>query len=103
MIADAMAQVADTANSNPLFVYGPLGIMVAWFMYLVQSIAKQFVTDLKTGIDGMRAEIRTLGHRFKGMEMAMLAEVSTRPDAPIAVKKFATAEIAKLKAQEEPS
>lgn len=85
MFLAVIAQMASDATQSPaaLFAYGPMGIMLGWFLLRFEK---------------MVTEVRGMRHGFRGLESALLLEVSTRPDCPIIVKNYAKKQMAKLDA-----
>ena len=91
----ALAVIAQIASSvaaevpgsgNPLYTLGPAGVVLGWFMWRY---------EVRNEL--LRSEIKQLGHRFRGLEMALLLEASSRPDCPVLVKEYADREVAKAK------
>lgn len=72
-----LAQVAGP-EVNPmtlLVAYGPMGIMLAWFMWRFEAMIKSF---------------RGLSHQIEGMSKALLVEVMSRPSTTPATRQVAT-------------
>ncbi len=60
-------QLTAAAPESLLLTYGPLGIILGWFMWRAES-----------KMDKIPAELRTLGHRLDGLTRALLADVISR-------------------------
>lgn len=89
---------AEVAAGNPLYVYGPLGIMCGWFMIMATKLfvlLKEFMVSLKADGDATRKETRNLGHHFRALEVAILFEASSRPGCPPVIKAYADRKIAR--------
>lgn len=81
-----LAVIAQVANEHPmLYVYGPMGIMLAWFMHQTKDIPK---------------DIKTLAHRIDGLTRALLVDMTERESCGHRVKEFAREEIAKITARQ---
>ena len=81
-----LAQIAQTAldltAAYPvLLAYGPMGVFCMYFMWRGEKLI---------------VEIRTLGHRFKGLEMALLMEAVSRENCPQIIKHYANGELDKM-------
>lgn len=71
-----LAQVAG-ADVNPmtlLVAYGPMGIMLGWFMWRFETMIKAF---------------RGLSHQIEGMTKAMLVDVMSRPSTTAPIRQAA--------------
>lgn len=79
-----IAQSGIGEISSALFVYGPMGVMLAWFMWRFEALLK---------------EIRTMSHRFDGMTRAILVDVVSRETSPI-VRQTAQDMLTKIAARD---
>jgi hypothetical protein len=79
VIAQAAADVAVSSSGyNALVIYGPMGIMLAWFAWRAEN-----------RLDDIVSSVRKLGHRIDGVTRAMLVEVVSRPDGNHKSKQIA--------------
>lgn len=85
MIDYLLAQMPEASWTNALFAYGPMGVMLGWFM--VRGERK---------MDSVVTELRVLGHRINGMTRAMLADVAARETTGAALKTLVNSELVKL-------
>ncbi len=83
-----LSLIAQTANSLPdvnsttlIVAYGPMGIMLAWFMWRFEAMVKAF---------------RGLSHTIDGMTKAMLVEVMSRPGSTNAARQTASEMLSKM-------
>lgn len=83
MIAQMLSQVA-AENGSVLLTYGPMGVVLAWFMWRGEKLG---------------GEIRSLAHRIDGLTRAMLMDMISRDNVGPATKAQAKAEIAKISAR----
>lgn len=70
-----LAQVADVNPTTLLVAYGPMGIMLVWFMWRFEAMIKAF---------------RSLSHQIEGMSKVLLVEVMSRPSTTPATRQVAT-------------
>lgn len=85
MIHSILSQVA--ASTDPLgllLAYGPMGVILAWFMVRGEKLV---------------IEIRSLSHRIDGLTRALLMDLVSRDSVGIQTKAQARAEIAKIDAR----
>lgn len=59
-----LAQIADVNPTTLLVAYGPMGVMLAWFMWRFEAMIKAF---------------RGLSHQIEGMSKALLVDIMSRP------------------------
>lgn len=83
MIAALLSQLSE-AGVPSLLTYGPLGIVLAWFMLRAE---KGF------------SKIGDLAHRIDGLTRALLMDMVERESSGRAVKEYATKQIAKIDAR----
>lgn len=80
-----VAVIAQLVNETPLlYTYGPMGIVLAWFMWRGEKIV---------------TEIRSLAHRIDGLTKALLVDMVERETCGLHVKRYAKEEIAKIDAR----
>lgn len=70
-----LAQIADVNPTTVLVAYGPMGVMLAWFMWRFEAMIKAF---------------RGLSHQIEGMSKALLVEVMSRPSTSPSTRQVAT-------------
>ena len=79
-----LAQIAQIADDHSiLFAYGPMGVMLAWFMLRGEKLIK---------------EVRDFGHKIDGLRLALLANTISNANPPEALPRFCDAEIARVDA-----
>lgn len=78
---ELLAQVA--VHEDLLFAYGPMGIILAWFMFRAEKVA---------------AKIGDLAHRIDGLTKALLIDMVERESSP-KVREYARETIAKIDAR----
>ena len=83
MIA-SIAQLATDNAAPVLFTYGPMGVILAWFMLRGEKVV---------------SKIADLSHRVDGLTKAMLVDMIERESAGPHVKQFARDAIAKIDAR----
>lgn len=83
MIAHLIAQ-ATPDGFGVLINYGPLGVMLAWFMLRFEKLV---------------VEIRSLSHRLDGLTKALLMDLVSRDSTGPATRAQAQQEIAKIEAR----
>ena len=71
----------DLNLASLLVAYGPMGIMLVWFMWRFETMVKAF---------------RSLSHTIDGMTRAMLVDVMSRPGATTTVRRAATEMLNKI-------
>lgn len=79
---DHLAQIAD--SQHVLFAYGPMGVIVAWFMLRGEKLA---------------AKVAELSHRIDGLTKALLVDMIERDNAGPHVREYAQETIAKIDAR----
>lgn len=89
MAADAAGQV------SPLYTYGPLGVITAFFMLASYQLVGVIRED---GVE-LRKEIKILTHRLDGLQRAMWADMVERETCGPKTRQFAREEIAKIDAR----
>lgn len=104
LLAVFLAQAADALAANPaaLYVYGPLGIISAFFMVVsmkVIALGAKLVTAIKEDGLEVRKDIRAMTHRMAGLERAMWADLVERESVGFHTKTYARRAIAKIDAQ----
>lgn len=70
---------------NGLLVYGPMGLVLAWFMLRGEAVVK---------------EIRGLGHRIDGLTKALLVDVLSREHAGSKTREAAREMLDKIEDRE---
>ena len=83
-----IAQTGISVELNPLnvlVVYGPMGVMLAWFMLRFEKM------------------MSTLSHRFDGLTRAMLVDVLSRENVGHSTKKTAQEMLSKIAARDDKS
>lgn len=82
-----MAILAQVAAENPtaLYVYGPLGIMVGWFMWQGTRFA-----------ENMKTQIGEVVNRIDTLSKAMMLDVLTRDSSGVHAKSQAREIIAEI-------
>ena len=77
-----IAQFSPEVTPMTLLVaYGPMGVMLAWFMWRFETMIKAF---------------RRLSHQIEGMTKAMLVDVMSRPSTSAPTRKVATDLLAEM-------
>lgn len=74
-----IGQVTDM--QNVLFAYGPMGVMLGWFMLRGEKLIK---------------EVREFGHKIDGLRLALLANTISNANTPNALRRFCDSEIARV-------
>lgn len=78
-IAAMLAQgTAEAVAGNPLYIYGPLGVICGWFMWRYEKHS-----------EALRSEVRAVRHGQKGLEIAFWSFLSTQRDSPVYIKEHA--------------
>jgi len=81
MIQAFLSQIAAEPGAGVLLTYGPMGVLLLWFMYRDGKIVP---------------EIRSLSHRIDGLTRALLMDMVNRDSTGPATRAAAQAEIAKI-------
>ena len=89
-VAVAIAQTPDLTWGNAIVAYGPMGIVLAWFMIRGETKMADIVTEL-----------RVLGHRMNGITKAMLADIASRETTGEALRTLVNSELSKLETESE--
>lgn len=84
MIQQLIAQAVAVDPGSILLTYGPMGIVLGWFMLRGEKLV---------------VEIRSLSHRIDGLSKALLMDLMSRDSVGIQTKAQARAEIAKIDAR----
>ncbi len=84
LAAAVFAQAPEVTTANALFAYGPMGIILCWFMFRGEAALK---------------EIRGLGNRIDGLTRAMLVDVLSRDNAGTHTRETAQAMLTKLESR----
>ena len=80
-----LAQASDAIqNPQVLFTYGPMGVVLAWFMWRGERLATKIVD---------------LAHRIDGLTKALLVDMIDRDNAGQHVREYAKETIAKIDAR----
>lgn len=82
LIAEALTSMPEPAAA--LFAYGPMGVMLCWFMLRAEKVFSR---------------ISDLGHRIDGLTKALLVDMVDRESAGEHVRQFAKEAIAKIDAR----
>lgn len=90
-VAQVSAEIG--AGVSPLYTYGPMGIILSWFMYM----ASKFTATLKADNAELRTELRGLGGKIESMARAMLVDVMSRDSTGIHSKQQARELLDELK------
>lgn len=101
IIAQGGAEVLT--NPAALYVYGPLGIITAFFMLVSMkliTLGAKLVEAIKSDGVELRKEFKNTAHRLAGLERAMWADLVERDTVGIHTKNYARKAIAKIDAQE---
>ena len=80
----AIIAQAAVEHGGLLLTYGPMGVVLAWFMWRGEKLG---------------GEIRSLAHRIDGLTRALLMDMISRDSVGPATKAQAKAEIAKISAR----
>jgi hypothetical protein len=78
------SQALEALSPQMLFAYGPMGIVLAWFMWRAER--------------GF-AKIADLAHRIDGLTKALLVDMVERDNAGLHVREYAAETIAKIDAR----
>ncbi len=78
-----VAQLAE--NTSVLYTYGPMGVVLAWFMWRGEKLA---------------GKISDLAHRIDGLTRALLVDMIDREASGPHVKKYAQEAIASIDARD---
>lgn len=70
-----LAQLADVNPTTLLVAYGPMGVMLAWFMWRFEAMIKAF---------------RGLSHQIEGMSKTLLVDIMSRPSTSATTRQVAT-------------
>ncbi len=84
MIDQIIAQFAAVDPTSVLLTYGPMGVILMWFMIRGEKLV---------------VEIRGLSHRIDGLTRALLMDLVSRDSVGVQTKAQARAEIAKIDAR----
>lgn len=82
MIAYIIAQLE--ANAPALYTYGPMGVILGWFMWRGEKLA---------------GEVRSLAHRIDGLTRALLVDMMNRDSTGPAARRYAEEALAKISAR----
>lgn len=83
-----IAQTGTSVDLNPtsvLIAYGPMGVMLAWFMLRFEKMIDAF---------------KTLSHRIDGITRAMLLDVASRDGVGNHTKNLANEMLARIEARD---
>ncbi len=83
------AVAASPETVSILLTYGPLGIILAWFMLRAEQ-----------KLERIPQELRTLGHRLDGLTRALLADVISRDEGDHKAKDIAQKMLSEIEARE---
>ncbi len=81
LAAVSLAQLPEVTAGNALFAYGPMGIIICWFMFRGEAVLK---------------EIRGLANRIDGLTRAMLVDVLSRDNSGPHARETAQAMLTKI-------
>lgn len=92
LLLAVVGQIGADISAPPsgLYVYGPMGIILTWFMWRYESRN-----------EGLRKDIRVLSHRIDGMSKALLVDVISRDTKGGAAKKFAEDMLSRMEIRKE--
>lgn len=80
-----LAVIAQVAAESPaLYAYGPMGVILLWFMSRFEVLIK---------------EVRNYGHKIDGLRLALLAQAASSDTANPNVRKLCEEEIARINAK----
>lgn len=71
-------------NATALYTYGPMGIILGWFMWRGEKLA---------------GEVRGLAHRIDGLTRALLVDMLNRENSGPATRRYAEEALAKINAR----
>lgn len=80
------------AEHSELYTYGPMGVILAWFLWRGEKLGASVAKRLDT-----------LSHRIDGITRAMLVDVISRDSAGSHAKDAARTMLAKIEARDEGS
>jgi len=86
------AVAASPETVSVLLTYGPLGIILGWFMLRAEQ-----------KLEKIPAELRTLGHRLDGLTRALLADVISRDTGNHKAKEIAQKMLTEIENNKSPS
>lgn len=70
-----LAQLSEVNPTTLLVAYGPMGIMLAWFMWRFEAMIKAF---------------RELGHKIEGWSKVQLVDIMSRPGTTATTRQVAS-------------
>lgn len=81
-----LAQAVPPVNTETLlFAYGPMGVMLAWFMWRFETLLQEF---------------RKLRHQIEGGMRATLVDVLSRPSSGPVAREYAQKMLAEIEAKD---
>jgi hypothetical protein len=90
------ATLATAAGATPnadlvsaISVYGPMGLMLAWFAFMGQRFLEKVVSTNEKAFADLLTELRRISHRLSGLERAMLADIISRESTGAEAKRIA--------------
>ena len=95
-----MTQLAQLASDNAvpvLFTYGPIGVVLAWFMLRGEKLVTRIGAFEVTII----LKLGDLAHRVDGLTKALLVDMIERESAGEHTKQYAREAIARIDARTE--
>ncbi len=90
-----LAQIASDNAVPVLFTYGPLGVVLAWFMLRGEKLVVRISTFETTII----LKLSDLAHRVDGLTKALLVDMIERENSGEHVRQYAREAIAKIEAR----
>ena len=84
MLREFIAQVQAVEFHSVLFAYGPMGVMLGWFMLRGEKLIK---------------EVRDFGQKIDGLRLALLANTISNANTPEALRRFCDSEISRVEHQ----
>lgn len=91
-----LAQADAVVSGNPaLYAYGPLGVMVAWFMLRGET----FIKEVRKTREDTINELQNYGHKIDGLRIAMLVNTAENDQVSQKLRDFCRLEISRIQAK----
>ena len=90
-----LAQGEAIIAANPLYAYGPMGVILAWFLLRFEA----FLKESRQARTEIIAEFHRYGHKIDGLRIALLTNTVDNPGASDNLRDFCRTEIARIEGQ----
>ncbi len=91
MTPPIISQISATAETV-MFAYGPMGVMLAWFMVRGEKLIK----EVRASKDDVIKELQDYGHKIDGLRLALLANTISNVNSSESLRRFCDAEMSRI-------